>query len=271
MTDGAFYEPDGDRFASTELTRGPWDPGHQHAGPPAALLGRAIEGLPAERPMQVARVTFEILRPVPLASLEVSAEVVRPGRSVELVEASLSGPDGELMRARAWRLRTKDVEIPAASAPGGEDGARLDPPPGPDESEPTPFWDFGAEVGYHTAMELRLARGSFREAGPATVWMRMRPALVAGEEPSPLARVLAAADSGNGVSWTLPFSSHLFVNLDLSVHLHRMPRGEWVCLDAATVPEPNGIGLASSLLWDERGPIGRSLQTLLVDRRPEEG
>lgn len=258
----AFYIPDGEGFVSTELTRGPWDAGHQHAGPPAALLGRAIEGLPAERPMQVARLTFEILRPVPIAPLTVSARLVRPGRSVELAEGSLSGPEGELMRARAWRFRVGEVEIPPVAAPRGPG------PAAPEHSEPTPFFDFGAERGYHTAMEVRVAGGTLREPGPATVWMRMRPQLVEGEPPSPLQRVLVAADSGNGVSWALPLTTHLFVNTDLSVHLHRMPEGEWVCLDAATVAQPSGIGLADTGLHDARGPIGRSLQTLLVDRRP---
>jgi hypothetical protein len=59
------------------------------------------------------------------------------------------------------------------------------------------------------------------------MWMRMRHPLLAGEQPSRLQRVLIAADSGNGVSATLDYRSYLFVNVDLSVHLHRMPEGEW--------------------------------------------
>jgi hypothetical protein len=116
-------------------------------------------------------------------------------------------------------------------------------------------------------MEYRFLTGAFMEAGPARVWMRMRVPLVAGEEPTPLQRVLAAADSGNGVSAALDWRSYLFINVDLSVHLHRLPSGEWVCLDAVTLPERNGIGLADTALHDEHGPIGRALQTLLVDRR----
>ena len=116
-------------------------------------------------------------------------------------------------------------------------------------------------------MEYRFVSGRFLEPGPATVWMRMRHPLVAGEQPSPLQRVLIAADSGNGVSATLDWSRYLFINVDLSVHLHRLPAGEWVCLDAITIPEPTGIGLADTALYDERGPIGRALQTLLVRER----
>ena len=111
MSTEAFYEPDGDLLVSSELTRGPWDPNAQHAGPPAALLGRAVELCEPRADAQVGRITFEILGPVPLAPLSASARIVRPGRSVELLEASLSGPDGEVMRASAWRLRTAPVEL----------------------------------------------------------------------------------------------------------------------------------------------------------------
>jgi hypothetical protein len=111
-------------------------------------------------------------------------------------------------------------------------------------------------------MEYRFTSGAFMEAGPATVWMRMDVPLLLGEEPTPLQRVLAAADSGNGVSASLDWKRFLFINVDLTVHLHRMPEGEWVCLDAVTLPEPNGVGMADTRLLDERGPIGRATQTL---------
>ncbi|MEK6251445.1 MAG: thioesterase family protein [Actinomycetota bacterium] len=255
----SFYEADGERFASTELTRGPWDPETQHAGPPAALLGREVERLEDAEEFQVARITFEILRAVPIAPLRVEARVVRPGRRVQLVEGSLSDQEGEVMRATAWRLRTAPVELPELPQP--------EPPPGPEAAEPRDFVPTGQEVGYHTAMEYRFLEGAFREPGPAKVWMRMRHPLVGGEQTSPLQRVLTAADSGNGVSATLDWRRFLFINVDLSVHLERMPTGEWVCLDAITLPQPNGVGIADTLLLDERGRIGRGLQTLLVSER----
>ena len=116
------------------------------------------------------------------------------------------------------------------------------PVPGPTEATEKPFFETGEQVGYHSAMEYRFVRGGFREPGPATVWMRMRQPLVAGEEPSPLQRLLAAADSGNGVSATLDLAGYLFINVDLSVHLHRLPVGEWVCLDATTPRMRPGSG-----------------------------
>jgi hypothetical protein len=258
----AFYEKSGDGFTATELTRGPWDPGAQHAGPPSALIGREIERLDGAEEFHVGRVTFEILRPVPIGPVRVEAEVVRPGRSVQMVEASLSGEGGELMVARAWRLRRSEVEIPADVV------ATPDPPPGPDEGSKPEFFSTGQDVGYHTAMEWRSVGGGFLEPGPATVWMRMGCQLVAGEEPTPLQRTLVAADVGNGISAVLDWRRYLFINVDLSVHLERMPEGEWVCVDAVTLPQPSGVGTAESVLSDERGRIGRAAQALLIAKRP---
>jgi hypothetical protein len=258
----AFYEPEGDRYAATELTRGPWDPGAQHAGPPAALLGREIERLPEAAEFQVGRVTCEILRSVPIAPVTVSARVVRPGRRVQLVEAELSDEAGEpLMRAGAWRIRTAPLEIPPAAIPPFE------LPPGPDQGAEVEFFPTGQELGYHSAMEVKFVAGGFVEPGPATVWLRMRQPLVAGEEPSPLQRVLVAADVGNGVSASLDYQRYLFINVDLTVHLERMPVGEWVCVDAVTLPQSSGNGTAESVLADERGRLGRALQTLLIAQR----
>ncbi|MGN6664562.1 MAG: thioesterase family protein [Solirubrobacterales bacterium] len=258
----AFYQREGDLFAATELTRGPWDRGAQHAGPPAALLGHAIEGLSEAEGFQVGRITFEILRSVPIAPVRAQARVARPGRRVQMFEAELSDADGEvLMRARAWGIRTAAIEIPA--------GARVvaEPPPPPEEGREANFFPTGEEHGYHSAMEVRFVSGDFVEPGPAVVWLRMRQPLVAGEEPTPLQRTLVVADVGNGVSAALDFRRFLFINVDLTVQLERMPAGEWICVDAVTLPQPSGVGTAESVLADREGRIGRALQTLLISER----
>lgn len=258
----AFYEPDGERYLATELTRGPWDPGAQHAGPPAALLGRELERLPEADEFQIGRVTCEILRSVPIGPVRVSARVARPGRRVQLLEAELRDEAGEpLVRASAWRIRTAPVEIPPEALSPDR------PPPGPEHGSAAEFFPTGQERGYHSAMEVRFLEGGFLEPGPATVWLRMRQPLVVGEEPTPLQRVLVTADVGNGVSAALDYRRYLFINVDLTVHLERMPAGEWVCVDAVTLPQPNGVGTAESVLSDRRGRIGRALQTLLVSER----
>lgn len=258
----AFYERTGDgRFLPTAYTRGPWDADSQHAGPPAALLGLAAEQRPGGRPdMRVARLTYEIPRPVPLRPLTVTTRVLRAGRSVELVEVGLT-PDGgeEVMRATALLMRTAPDAVPAVSpAPQV---------PGPGAVPPKAFFPVPWDQGYHTAMEVRFAAGSFLEPGPATAWMRMRIPLVAGEAITPLSRVLTAADSGNGVSAELDFHRYVFINADLTVGLFRHPEGEWVCLDARTMVDGAGVGLAESALYDEKGPLGRGTQTLYVAER----
>lgn len=257
----AFYIHDGaGRFTSTDRTIGPWGPDSQHAGPPAALLGRAIETCEPRPDMQVARIVFDILGPVPIAQLQVAARVVRPGRSVELVEASLSADGREVMRAQAWRIRTSEMQLDYAFDPGA--------PPAPRGE--IIGWGLDEEAGgvtYLTSMEVSFVGGAFLEPGPATAWFRAGYPLVAGEEISPLGRVLIAADSASGISATLDWRDWLFVNPDLSVYLHRLPVGEWVCLDATTYPQPNGIGMTTGAIWDETGPIGRSLQSLFISPR----
>ncbi|HEY2480255.1 MAG TPA: thioesterase family protein [Solirubrobacterales bacterium] len=257
----AFYEADGGRYLASELTRGPWDPGAQHAGPPAALLGRELELLPGAEDFQVCRITFEILRSIPIGPVEVEARIVRPGRRVQMLEAELR-VDGEvLMMARAWRLRIAPVDLPAeavAIPPG---------PPLPSEPGPASFFPTGESVGYHTAMEVRFVSGAFTEVGPATAWLRMRQPLVGEDPPTPLQRLLVAADVGNGISAALDFRRFVFVNVDLTVQLERLPEGEWVCVDAVTLPRERGNATAESVLSDEAGRLGRALQTLLVAAR----
>jgi hypothetical protein len=252
----SFYLPLGHgRYEATHWTRGPWDPGHQHAGPPAALLaGELARAGAAEMPF--ARLTFEILGAIPVAEVEVRVEVERPGRSVELVAGELRAGGRAVMRARAWRVLPAPVD------------AGLEPPPLPlpEKAEPLPatIGDFG----YASAVEWRWARGGWQDEGPAVVWTRLREPIVEGAEPLPLQRVLAVADSGNGVSAVLGWESHLFINPELSVHVLREPRGEWVCLDARTEIAAGGAGLASSVLSDPDGPVARGAQSLLITARP---
>lgn len=257
----AFFEPLGEgRYRSTEHTLGPWGGGSQHGGPPSALLGRALELHDARDDLLVVRFTAEILRPVPQADVVVGTRTVRGGRNVELLEAVLAGADGaELIRASAWRMRPQHGGFAA-----GDAGPAM---AGPERGVAHPFFDVGLDVGYHTAMEWRFLEGAFMEPGPAKVWLRMRVPLVPDEQPSPLQRVLCAADSGNGVSATADARTLLFVNTDLSVHLRRPPRGEWIGMDARTVIEPDGVGLAETVLHDIDGPIGRGAQALYVAPR----
>lgn len=267
-TGEAFYQPGGsapggDRYLSTPLTAGPWDPGAQHAGPPIALVATAMERQHPRGDARVVRVTADILGPVPVAPVTVTTTLARPGRGVELLTGSLSAEGREALVVHAWRIRI--LSGSDVAPPPTPDGPPL---PGPDSGHADPYLERRGH-GYLAAMEWRFLTGAFNQPGPATAWLRMRHPLIAGENPTPLARVLVAADSGNGVSSVLPFGRWRFVNPDLTVYLHRMPAGEWICLDAATTVDPVGIGLATSLISDTDGVVGRGLQSLYVGaRRP---
>lgn len=253
----SFYEPLGDgRFASTPHTRGPWDPAFQHAGPPSALLGRAVERCEPRDGLVLARLTFEILGPVPVAEVQVAARVARPGRSVELLEGDLTAAGDVVMTVRAWRVK-------ASAAPD----VNRDAPPPPRPAEPTPPPAGLDGFGYGRAVELRFAAGGWGQRRPATVWTRLRQPIVAGEEPTGVQRVLAVADSGNGVSAVLSWDEWLFINTELTVHFRRPPRGEWICLDAETSIAAGGAGLARSVLSDDDGVVAQGAQALLVAPR----
>lgn len=259
----AIYTPDGDRFVPSFLARGPWSKDAQHGGPPAALLARAAERFEDGARMQVARLTIELLRPVPLTPLTVTSRFARPGKKVQIVASSLYAGDVEVARCLALRMRREAVPLPA-------DLPAMPPPPGPSSGAASqPPWSkhIDYEAFHNHGVEHRFVAGSFLEPGPSTDWIRLRVPLVAGEETSPLARVAAAADFGNGVSWVLSRNDgYQFINPDLTIYLHRHPTGEWICLDASTSVGPEGSGLAESRLFDERGSIGRSVQSLLIER-----
>jgi Thioesterase-like superfamily len=262
VTDAVFHL-EGEHHVPTELARGPWGPNAQHGGPAAAILGRAVERFEPELGLSVTRITFEILRPVPLVPLVVTTAMTRPGKRVQLVTASLRGDGVELVRATALRVLPVPPDIPEG----------LDPPdrPPPHPSEAAPVERLIAQerpTNFSDAFELRLADGKpFGAPGPSTMWFRLRVPVVAGEEPSPLERLLVASDFGNGISGVLDYERFVFINPDLTVYVRRPPGGVWVGLDAGTWLEPGAGGYAESALYDERGRIGRAVQALYVAPR----
>jgi hypothetical protein len=259
----ALFARDGNRYRPTELARGPWSPDALHGGPVAALLVHLADAVEAPGPMHPARATIELLRPAPLAPLRGSAGVVRPGRKVQIVSSSLHAGDVEIARCTLLRVRRTPQPLPP-DARGGV-AAR---PPGPGEARATDAAWRGALPAYHShATEHRVARGAWGEPGPCTDWIRLRVPLLPDVPLSPLVRVAAVADFGNGIGSALRWEQFTFLNADLTLQLHRLPVGEWVCLDAVTWPEPDGVGVAESELFDEQGRIGRALQSLLLEAR----
>lgn len=255
MTD-AFYTAEGGRFVASVHTRGPWSPDFQHGGPVAALIAQGVEEELGDA-FHVARLTVEFLRPVPIAALERRVERTRDGRLVKSVDVELVVGGKLVARARAGGVAKRDV--PALVE-------ETDVLPEPDTCAPFGLPFELAAVGYHTAMDVRLARGT-PGSGHLVAWMRARLPLFAGRALSPLERVMLAADSGNGVSACLDASRFTFLNTDVSVCLYRYPVGEWVALDARTSVGAGGVGLAHTRLHDAAGPIGQGTQPLIIEKR----
>jgi len=254
------FVADGGRLVPTDLARGPWSPGSLHGGPVAAVVARSVEALAGDDGLEVVRLTLELLRPVTTAPLTVTSRVVRPGRKVQLVDSVVTQDDVEVTWGRSLRIRV-DPALPVPGTARDEDGA----PPGPDDGAEVPSQITDYPAFHNEGMEIRFVEGRFDRRGPATGWFRLRHPVVEGEPPSPVQRVVAAADFGNGIGAELDFRTALFINPDLTVSLLRPPVGEWVCVAARTRFGAPGVGCAESVLWDEHGRIGRAVQDLLVE------
>jgi hypothetical protein len=245
------------RYRATEHTQGPWDPRTQHMGPVTALIAHELARTAPRPGLDLTKLSVDVFAPVPVAELTVRTEVVRDGKRVQCLAASVSSGEREYVRATAWRIREAGTPATPPAAP---------PPLPPAEGEPS--W-LTSGFGYGRATEWRFVKGSATEIGPATAWGRSRVPLVPDEEITPLERLALFADSGNGISYALDFDTHLFVNVDLVISLFRAPEGEWVCMDSETVVGPSGRGLTRSTLYDMNGEVGSASQTLFV--APREG
>jgi hypothetical protein len=251
-----FFVPDGEGFFPQVHATGPWSADFLHGGPPCALVTRSFERkFPDD--FQITRLTFELLRPVPFKTLTVRSEVETEGANVRRGTATLEADGKVCIRATAMAFRKVAVEV--ALPPEV-------PPTLPATLKETPMPFFTTPVGYHTAMDVRFARGTLGTS-PVAVWLRMKVPLLAGEKPSPFVRLVCAADSGNGVAQPLDFRAFTFISADLTISLLRRPKGEWICLDTHTIATRDGMGLADTRLWDENGPVGRGAQSLVIRPR----
>ena len=261
--DAAYSEVTQGVFRASDLTRGPWHPDHQHAGPPSALICRAIERAAANDGLtHLARLTVNLLRPAPIGECSVEVATDYVGRSTGHFSGRLTAQGKDVARFTALMQREEDLPIPEGVA--GHPPATAPMPPGECPVVTMHFTD--RSFGYADLVENRIAAGRFFN-GPCAAWFRMRHPLIKGETPSPYQRVAVAADSGNGISAVLDFKTYVFLNCDLTINLFRRPEGEWVCLEARSLFGGNGCGLAESALYDERGMIGRATQSLAVRPR----
>jgi hypothetical protein len=271
-TPSAFFltGTDKEHFIATVHTAGPWSPTLQHAGPPSALVVRALENLPSsvDGPAEFGRVTIEILGPVPVGEVTVTATIARPGRAVELLEGTLEAQGRVAMRARAWRIRTAAQSYPqvdnSARLPGF---AALDEPVPPIPQAPTAFAQGRWHEGYLRAVDWRFVTGHIETVGPAVVWASPKVSVVDDEASTALQRLFVLADSGNGLSRLLDVDAWWFINTELTVHLVRPPAGDWTLIAARSSLAGTGIGLAETELFDQCGRFGRGAQSLMVGPR----
>ncbi|MCP3973957.1 MAG: thioesterase family protein [bacterium] len=264
MTDALFI-PDGDHYLPTELTRGGWSDLAQHGSPPSGLLAVAIERVSTVAPMQVARFTIDLFRPVPLEPLRVETHVLRDGKRIQVVEGILLHGDLEVGRATALKIRTTEVALPEVEQEPWEQ-----PPPPEQGASIADSWTFGSGSlpRFHLdAVEIRSIDDSFLQPGPGVSWFRLNQPVIAGQEPTPFVRLATLADLANGNSQALDPEAYLYVNPDITLYAHRLPEGEWVGMKSAAHQHRSGIGLADTRVFDETGPLGRINQAQLLDRR----
>jgi hypothetical protein len=260
----AIFRCEGDRLVPEILAQGPWDPNHLHGGPISDVLARAIEGCPSPGPMRVARMTVEMTRAVPMEPFVVHAEVTRAGRRIQQIDARLEADGRTLARATALRMRTRETDA---------DAAILAREPVPDRSERPVS---GTEKvmpfvpGFIRSLDFLRTRVPMR-GGDGVIWARLRVPLVSSEPVTPFVRLATLCDFASGAGNALDFTRFTAINPDLSLHVVREPRGEWIGVAARSEIEPDGVGHSHATLFDAEGPVARALVSLLVERRTEQG
>jgi len=255
----AVFRVDGDRVIVSPHAAGPWDPGMQHGSAPASLAVWAAERIPTPAPMRIARVTVDLMRPVPVAPLTIESEVLREGRKIQLCGIKLLAKGVVVVSATVLKIRAQAVELPPEVV--------IEPVelPGPDRS-PVDDGAFSSSP-FTTGCSLRAARGKFGVPGPGAIWYRADRPIVEGAPISQAMRAMIAADFSNGTSSVLDFRHWTFLNADLTVNFARQPVGDWILLDAESWVGPDGAGLAMARLADERGYFGRCVQSLVIEKR----
>jgi hypothetical protein len=251
------FHVEGDRVTTSPNAAGPWDATMQHGGAPAALVTWVVEQMPAPTPMRVARLTLDLMRPVPIAPLTIEREVLRQGRKIQLCAVRLLADGKEVVRASVLKVRHEAQVLPddVVETP-------LDIP----LPEHCKALDTKGMNPFTAGLTVRSARGSLIEPRGAPVWFRIERDVIAGAAVSQAMRAAVAADFCN-TSSPLDFRAWRFLNADLTVSLAREPVGDWILLNAETWVGPDGAGIAAGRLGDRLGYFGRAVQSLVIEKR----
>lgn len=255
----AIYRVDGNSVVTSSDAAGPWDRRMQHGSAPSALVTWAAERLPTPVPMNVARVTIDLMRPVPVAPLTIETEVLREGRKIQLCEVKLLADGVQVVGATVLKVKRQPQQLP--------DDVRELPVTLPSPEDSLVEDGHGATSPFAGMVSMRAARGRFGQAGAGAIWFRFDHPLVEGEAVSQAMRAVVAADFSNGTASTLDFRTWTYINADLSVSLARQPVGDWILLDGESWIGPDGAGLAMSRLADRQGYFGRAVQSLVIEKR----
>lgn len=254
LTMSAIYRVDGNSVVTSPDAAGPWDRRMQHGSAPSALVTWAAERIPTPVPMNIARVTIDLMRPVPVAPLTIETGVLREGRKIQLCEVKLHAVGATVLKIkRQSQPLPDDVRELPVTLPSPEDSLVED--------------GHGATSPFVGMVSMRAARGRFGQAGAGAIWFRLDHPLVEGEAVSQTMRAVVAADFSNGTASTLDFRTWTYINADLSVSLARQPVGDWILLDGESWIGPDGTGLAMSRLADRQGYFGRAVQSLVIEKR----
>ena len=262
--DAAYVETDEGAFLASPLTVGPWHPDHQHAGPPSALICRAVEREAARRRLDPPRAA-DGQPAAPGADRRMPdrrcADYV--GRNAGHFSGRLTAGDKEIARFTALMQREDALPI----FPTERRAIRPPHAPKPVDESPVVTMAFDQGFGY-AGVGREPSRGGTILRRPLLRLVPIDHPLVKGEEPSAYQRVAVAADSGNGISASLDFTA-------LSLRQQR-PDDQPLPPPDGDVDLPrsqrslfggNGCGLAELALYDETGLIGRASQSLAVRRR----
>ena len=251
----AIFRVDGANVVTSPHAAGPWDPNMQHGGAPSSLAVWAAEQVPTAAPMQIARATIDLMRPVPVAPLTIETEVLREGRKIQLCAVRLYANGVLTVGATVLKIRKQVQPLPDDVVEPPLDVAS------PEQSRPEP-----QNSPFGLGVSIRAARGRFGGIGPGAIWYRADRPIVEGAAISAAMRAAAASDFCHASS-ALDWHKWTFLNADLTVSMAREPVGDWVLLDAVTWIGPDGAGLASARLANTKGYFGRCTQTLVIEKR----
>lgn len=254
----AVFRIDGNTIVTGPNAAGPWDPTMQHGSAPSALVTYLAEAMPAPAPMQVVRVTVDLMRPVPVAPLTFETQVLREGRKIQLCGVTLSANGVPVVRGTVLKVRIARPDLPP------DVGGPQVTWPQPDDSPELPN---RGKNPFLTGLTMRSAFGDFLTPGPGALWFRMNREFVVGAPISQVMRAVIASDFSNGTSSILDFRKYTFLNADLSVSLARPPVGDWILLDAESWLGADGAGIAAAKLADAQGYFGRAVQSLVIEAR----